>query len=151
MRPKRLIALTLLMLANIFLLAHVVLPHSHHDGVVCFSLEEMVHQHHCSHNHVDACDCNCHHAENHHHHGDSEDCNLKEIVIRQDNNSHHEILPCATCLSLLYTIYSLNDLYLVVPEYGHRLVQKPYLITYIPPYVGTISGLRAPPASYFLG
>lgn len=153
MRPKQLLTLTLLLLANFFLLAHAVLPHSHHDGIVCFSLEEMAHQNHCDDcQQEDIGDCCCnHHEKTHHHHANSEDCDLKEIVLRQNSDLHEEILPCANCLSLLYTLYVLNELYSEAPEYGQRLQLKPYLETYIPPYVGSIKGLRAPPVSYFLG
>lgn len=152
MRVKQRAALILLLFANIFLLAHVVVPHSHHDGIVCFSLAELEHRQHCSGSHDDAENCCCEKEEQSgHHHSNSEDCDLKEIVLRQDNDSHEDILPCDHCLSLLYSIYPLNDLYQSDPEYGQRLEIKPYLITYISPYVGTITSLRAPPASYFLG
>lgn len=148
-KVKRLITLSLLMLANIFLLAHTVLPHSHHDGAVCFSLEEIVHQHNCSGQHDNVGNTCCEHK--HHHHSASEDCNLREIVLRQNNDLHDDILPCANCLSLLFTINPLSELYLEAPEFGQRLEQKPYLENYIPPFVGSIKSLRAPPVSYFLG
>ncbi|MDU1890661.1 MAG: hypothetical protein E6767_08225 [Dysgonomonas sp.] len=152
MRPKQLFTLTLLLFANFFLLAHAVLPHSHHDGIVCFSLEEIAHHGHCTDcHHSDIADYGCsHHAENHHQHS-LDDCNLKDLVLRQSNDTHDDILPCANCLSLLYTIYSLNDLYFEAPEFGQWLQLKPYLETYIPPYLGSTRSLRAPPVSYFLG
>lgn len=151
MKIKRFITLGLLFLANMFLLAHSVLPHIHHDGVVCFSLKEITHQHHRSESHADTCDCCCeHNKENSHHHDNAEDCDLKEIVMRQDT-SDEEIIPCKSCLALLYTVYSLNDLFLVEPEYEARLPYKPYLTSYISPYVGSTQSLRAPPTSYFLG
>lgn len=151
MRVKRFITFTLLLLANMFLLAHSVLPHIHHDGVVCFSLQEIANHHHCSEGHTDTYDCCCdHEKEKSHHHHNSEDCDLKDVVIRQDT-SDEEIIPCEACLSLMFTIYPLNDLFLVEPEYEARLPYKPYLTTYISPYVGSIQSLRAPPVSYFLG
>jgi len=150
-RVKQLFTLSVMILASMLLLAHAVMPHSHHDGIVCFSLTEIMHQHHCSDQHDDIGHCCCeHNEEEHHHHSNSEDCDLKEIVLRQSNDIHDDLLPCASCLSLLYTIYPLNDLYLLAPQYGQRLEQKPYVITYISPFVGTISSLRAPPVSYFL-
>lgn len=149
MRVKRSFILTLLLLANMFLLVHAILPHSHHDGIICFPLFELTHQDHCSESHSDMACCG-HKKDSHHHHANSEDCILKEILLRQDNNVHEDIIPCAGCLSLLYSIYSLNDLFLLAPQYGEWLDIKPYIITYIPPYVGSIIGLRAPPTSYFL-
>lgn len=151
MRIKRFITFTLLLLANLFLLAHSVLPHIHHDGVVCFSLHEIVEEHHCSDKHTDTCDCDCEHdKEKSHHHHNAEDCDLKDIVMRQ-NNSDEEIVPCKVCLSLMYTIYPLNDLFLVEAEYEARLPYKPYFSSYISPYVGSMQSLRAPPVSSFLG
>ena len=154
MRLKRQITLTLMILANIFLLAHVVLPHSHHDGIVCFSLSEIMHQHTCSHQHDDIGACCAEHCENtqkHHHHDNPEDCDLKDIVLSGHQDLHEDILPCPNCLSLQYIIYALNDFYFEEPQFGQRLRQKPYLETYIPPFVGSIKSLRAPPVSYFLG
>lgn len=152
MRVKRFITFTLLLLANVFLLAHAVLPHVHHDGVVCFSLQEIKGHHHCTEGHTDACDCCCEQNKetSHHHHHNSEGCDLKEVVVRHDT-SDEEIIPCESCLLLMYTIYPLNDLFLVEPEYEARLPYKPYLISYISPYVGSIQSLRAPPLSCFLG
>lgn len=148
MRLKQIITLALLIFANIFLLAHSVLPHSHHDGIVCFSLDEIKHQHHCSDHHDDV-GCCCEHGKNGHHHTNSENCNLQEIVLRQQDNAHDDILPCANCLSLAYALYSLNEFYFEAPQFGERLRQKPYSENYIPPFVGSIKSLRAPPISYF--
>lgn len=151
MGVKRYITLVILLLANMVLLAHAILPHTHHDGVVCFSLEDIKDQHSCS-KFKDISDCCDGHetAQSSHHHHNSEDCDLRDVIIRQDTN-HEEIIPCEACLSLLYDIYSLNELFLVAPEYEERLAYKPYLISYISPYVGSTIGLRAPPVSYFLG
>lgn len=152
MRTKQLLTLILLLLANILLLAHSVLPHSHHDGIVCFSIEKLVDLPECSSlntNNNDEC-CGKHTGKSHHHHTNNDDCGLKEIVVRGGNEFHEEILPCENCLSLLYTVYSLNEFYFDAPSFGQWLDQKPYLDNYISPYVGTISSLRAPPASYFL-
>ncbi|WP_051697892.1 DUF6769 family protein [Prevotella sp. 10(H)] len=145
-KVKQLFTLSVMILASMLLLAHAVMPHSHHDGIVCFSHDE-VHRHlHCTDN---VTDCACHHEGKHHH--QHEDCDLKEIVLRQANDSHEDILPCANCLSLLFTVYTLNALYLEAPAFGERFQEKPYIENYTPPFVGTIRSLRAPPVSYFLG
>lgn len=154
MRMKRTILLTLMTLANILLLVHVVMPHSHHDGIVCFSLSEINHHSHCTtHQHDDIGACCAEHCEHneHHNHQNSEDCDLKDIVLRSDSDTHQDLIPCPNCLSLQYIIYTLNDLYLEEPQFGQWLVEKPYLENYTPPFVGTIKSLRAPPVSYFLG
>jgi hypothetical protein len=148
-RVKRQITLMLLMFANVFLLAHAVLPHSHHDGIVCFSFEKISHCNHCS-DHHDISGCCCEYNKKNHH-SNSEDCNLKDIILRQHDDLHEEILPCENCLSLSYTLYLLSDLYFDTIQYGLRLEQKPYLDNYISPFVGSVKSLRAPPVSYFLG
>ncbi|MDR1884126.1 MAG: hypothetical protein LBR26_15305 [Prevotella sp.] len=149
-KVKRSITLILLMLANIFLLAHSVLPHSHHDGTVCFSIEKLKYQNHCSDRHADLGDC-CSRHHGTHHHSTLEECDLKEIVLRQNNDLHHDMLPCANCLALLFTIYPPNEFYLEAPEFGRRLRQKPCLENYIPPFAGSVKSLRAPPLPCFLG
>lgn len=151
MRLKQIITVILLIFANTFLLAHTVLPHSHHDGIICFSLDELKHQNHCSDQHDDIGSCCCEHDKKTHHHANSGDCDLKDIILRQQDNGHKDILPCANCLSLAYTLYTLNEFFLETPEFGERLKLKPYLENYTPPFVGSIRSLRAPPVSYFLG
>ncbi|MBB4035503.1 ABC-type nickel/cobalt efflux system permease component RcnA [Dysgonomonas hofstadii] len=146
---KRQLTLLLLILANSFLLVHGVLPHSHHDGIVCFSLEELKHQHHCSENHSDIGHCCCEHEKGHHH-SNQEDCDLKDVVLRQNNDLHEEILPCPNCLSLMFVLYLPNEFYLDMPQLGKWLHEKPYVNNYIPPFVGTVKSLRAPPVSYLL-
>jgi len=149
-KVKRLLTLSLLLLANILLLVHGVLPHSHHDGIVCFSLEEIMHQHHCSDNHDDVGHCCCEHETGNHHHANYEDCDLKDVVLRQVNDSHNDIIPCPNCLSLMYVIYLPNEFYFDIPESGRWLQEKPYVNNYIPPFVGSAKSLRAPPVSYLL-
>jgi len=135
-------------MANIFMLVHASLPHSHHDGIVCFSTEKVAH-HDCAGQHGNS-DCCTHNGnEKHHHHDTTDNCDLRDVVMRQ-GDSHEDIILCANCLSLMYIYYTLNEFYLEEPQFGERLQQKPYLDTYISPFVGTIASLRAPPA-YFLG
>lgn len=141
----------MMVFANIFILAHAALPHSHHDGTVCFSLEELLHQNHYSDINNDFSNCCSQNHTKNHQHKNAENCDLKEIVLRQSNDTHEDMLPCDHCLSLLYVLYPLNELYLEAPEFGLFLVEKPYLETYIPPFVGSVRSLRAPPFSYFLG
>ena len=150
MRHMRLIALTLTLMASMFMLAHAIMPHSHHDGVICFSLEEIMHRHHCSDQQDDTHNCCEQHKKGCHHQAHAEDCNLQELILRQQDNTHDDILPCANCLSLAYILYSLNEFYLEAPQFGERFRQKPYLVNYTPPFVGSIKSLRAPPVSYFL-
>ncbi|MDR1091447.1 MAG: hypothetical protein LBL79_10250 [Prevotella sp.] len=137
-------------MANIFMLAHAVVPHSHHDGIICFSSEELAHRKQTSARH-DESGCGEHNAKSHHHPKTMDNCDLKDVVIRQNNHVHDEIVPCAGCLSLLFTFYTLNEFCLEKPLLEEALPQRPYIENYTSPIVGLISGLRAPPVSYFLG
>lgn len=132
------------------MLAHAVVPHSHHDGIICFSLEELVHRKQASTQHSESSDCYTQTTKSHHHPKTVDGCDLKEVVMRQNDDSHDEIVPCADCLSLLFTFYTLNEFCLERPLLEEALPQKPYIENYSSPLVGLISGLRAPP-SYFLG
>ncbi|GHV14030.1 hypothetical protein FACS1894169_02180 [Bacteroidia bacterium] len=137
-------------MANIFMLAHAVVPHSHHDGIICFSLQELAHQKQSS-SQQNESDCCTHNAKSHHHPRTIDGCDLKDVVMRQNDDVHDEIVPCANCLSLLFTFYTLNEFCLETPLLEEILPQRPYIENYTSPLVGLISGLRAPPASYFLG
>ena len=150
MKHLRLTAFVLILLANVFMLAHAVIPHSHHDGVICFSLEELAHQKQSA-QHNEIPDCCTDNSKSHHYPKTIDNCDLKDVIVRQNDDSHEEILPCADCLSLFFTYYTLNEFYLEKPLFEEILPPKPYIDNYSSPLVGLISGLRAPPVSYFLG
>ncbi|MGE0077922.1 MAG: DUF6769 family protein [Bacteroidales bacterium] len=70
---QRNIAFTIILLANVMLLVHSLMPHHHHNGVVCFT--ESHSQCSCnSNNHSN--DCGTHHSSN----GDDSGC----CVVKQD-------------------------------------------------------------------
>lgn len=131
MKVKKQIAILCLLFANILLLAHGVLPHFHHDGIICFTNNEISHMPCDSQEHNDISICCEHHHDNKvHHHSQSEDCDLKITMLRQaDNSLQHSILHSVCCLSHLYYIdYPLNTFFIEEPDFGLRLRQKPYLI-----------------------
>lgn len=71
---KRITVVAILMLANLILLAHAVVPHHHHNKLICFKYS------HCTHD-----DLNDEHGTNqdgHRHDGENshDDCVLKEPV-----------------------------------------------------------------------
>lgn len=148
MEMYRKIALTILFLANMFVLVHSSVPHSVHDGIICFSLDEILHQKNCTEDHgeLEAC---THHGKLHKH-DISESCSSQDVVVRQNNNTHDEILPCSDCLALFFAIYTLNEFFLDYPSFKERVQEKPYINNYTSPYLGYTHSLRAPPASYFL-
>lgn len=152
MKLNKAIAILLLSLANILLLAHGIMPHYHHDGIVCFIDKEILHLPCMSETDGDVAICCGHHTDTNHHHNQVENCDLKMTILRQaDQSLQHNILHSVCCLSSLYfTDYYLNSFFLEEPDFGLFLQQKPYFENYISPFVGTISCLRGPPV-YFLG
>ena len=132
------------------MLVHAVVPHSHHDGIICFSLEELADRKQTSDQYSDS-DCCTDNKKTHHHPKTIDSCDLKDVVMRQNNDSHEEMVPCADCLSLFFIFYTLNEFCLEKPLFEEALPQRPYIENYTSPLVGFISGLRAPPVTYFLG
>ena len=155
MKVKKLLALTCILLANILLMAHSFVPHSHHNGMLCLQMTmhsgivEEDHNHgigefckHSQEKHADGAE--------HNNHKDTEDCDLKTLMSRQ-MNAQRDVLDNVTFMAtLFYSTYLLNSLYLDEPDFGLRLRLKPYLISYTTPCISAATALRAPPVC-FLG
>lgn len=136
--------------ANIFILVHAVVPHYHHDGIVCFDSQK---ESSCKSCHIygEGEEC-CHEeaASNAGHHGHLESCDLAQIVERDGDPSEDqvsitpsvEILLVCVCNFECYDLLALADA--VVDRYEGY---KPYIDTYNSPYIGSSFGLRAPPSS----
>lgn len=145
MNTKKIIIQICLMLACVLLQAHIILPHFHHDGIVCITQEGNT-------------DClTCHSAQDHNHPknhcSDTLDaCDIKQIVIRQNDldDELNNTYPI-NLLSLYCLVYPLSNLYLEFPDSGTERNQIPYTETYTSPFRGSIKSLRAPPSSSFLG
>lgn len=145
MRLRRYIAILLMTLANVFILVHAVIPHSHHDGIVCLASKEK--------------ECVCPHDKESHdkpsldtseeHHGHLESCDLQDFVKRTEPSSEEELVPSnpihvnhfiTICLACLY------DHLAFCAQLENK--DRHYIFlsnNYISPYVGSIYGLRAPP------
>lgn len=148
MRLRKMIAILLMMLANVFMLAHAVTPHAHHNGVVCLHTHSQVK--HNVHSNCDAADCSTDCLADQGHCSQSDNCDLQQIFERdgrsiQDgfsiyNFSQNNDLPTMICIlgccDLLDVDFVLVNKHL---RYTH------YTETYTSPYVGAIFGLRAPP------
>lgn len=147
MDKKKIIIQICLMLACVFLQVHIILPHFHHDGIVCITKGGNT-------------DClRCHSASEDHNHAEQhcsdtlDKCDLKQIVMRQydsenDMNSLHSI----DLLSVYCLIYPLSNFHLEFPYstlFGLREI--PYSDNYTSPFTGSIQSLRAPPVFSFLG
>lgn len=148
---RKLTAITLITVANILLLVHVILPHFHHDGMVCFVSRSVTHVDCCESACSNASCSACQHTAKNTHHASSDDCSMKNTVLRQANYSlQHAIMHDVCCLSdLYYSAYLLNILFMEEPDFGLTFRERPYLQTYDDPFLGSSQSLRAPPA-YFL-
>ena len=78
MRMKRKVSIIFLLLANVFLLAHAVVPHHHHDSMPVAVLD--LHGHHHDHHDHDSHhqDHNSHHHDASHHHDGPETCLISQ-------------------------------------------------------------------------
>lgn len=132
-----------LLLAGLFLLTHAVLPHTHHDGIVCFAHDFC----HCSDDCTDQVEHSEHqgHHEKHKHHS-HDNCDLKDKVIRQiDSEKMQNIYQYEDFLSLCCIGYHLCGSHLEPPKLSTHVRQKPYLNYYNSPYLASPKALRAPP------
>ncbi len=135
---KRAVTFIFLLLANIALLAHAVVPHHHHGGSITFIL--------CS--HCNDCGKACHHNHEAGQHDDStEDCPLKEGYIRADSCKQvvsadsGDDTQLSDDLPLFYF-----DSVIKVTDCGYlHFRQKPYLFFYHTTFISEALGLRAPP------
>ena len=127
-----------LSLACSLAMAHYVLPHIHHDNVICFSVFQA----------EQCCDDSHHHegeeTNTHHHHGNLEDCSHESFLVRAREYHFTD-----------YTSFvNLSDLYFIFPKYEHLPDCSEYLIPFreIPYFLSAYitqvncqTGLRAPP------
>ena len=153
---KKAIAISLLLLANIIMLAHAFVPHHHHEGTpICFSshkhnhtpdedTHDCTHPSHqdqgqgCSHNHykgdcpVDCC-------------GISKDVYLRIVEDDEILSSLGSAALSDLGAELTYTISSEDNDYSYIRVYGLPFRQKPYLPSYLSDSIIGSFGLRGPP------
>lgn len=138
---------------SILILAHVIVPHHHHEGMPCFAIENISGHNSSSDSHQD---CSNHQSCCGHHHGNEanneETCildqlDLSVVSIQKSTNA------CAVCLhlhdNLLQAILLTYSFNLSLSDDRKRLdiKQPPYLINYHSVLVNQNIGLRAPPAA----
>ena len=143
MSLQRIIAIVLISLANIFILVHAVVPHHHHNDVVCFDVGK-----HCCHScPVEESNAgDCHDADMHHSLLDQ--CNFVQFVERDDQSIQDGFtvfavdndLLVATCSLRCYDLLALETVQVVKYE-RYSLITNHYTC----PYVASVFGLRAPP------
>ena len=150
---KKTIGIPLLLLANIIILAHAIVPHHHHNGIVfsiCIFLSD---NEDLEYNHAHSQPCThyyCHNSENHEHDEVfSDNCLLNDLYLPTNNDK--QLLSSDDTDVINYSDYFL--LFDVVPnqiieiqDYGNLpFRQKPYLTSSYDYYVTHSLGMRAPP------
>lgn len=145
---KKAIYISLLIFSNIIMLAHAVVPHHHHNGLVVALLEtdyENKHQHDHQHQH----NHERHHASNTHNHdnnGTSEQCALNEVFTRSDNDLKIRLSERDDYTSSKFFVLKDNIIkFGLLSEGGLPFRQKPFFKLYPPNYSYGSTGLRAPP------
>jgi hypothetical protein len=143
---RRAISLSFLMLANMFLLAHVVIPCRHdHDTIICACFLTDVHAD-CekSHEHT-------HDADSQHHNDDfpTEECAADTDVYLyvRHTNIKPDVEFClnrAVQYPVLF-LFPMNPVVEITGLEGLPFRQKPYLPTCHTGYITRSLGLRAPP------
>lgn len=143
------------MLANIVLLAHAVIPHHHHKGMVVSignwlsPNDALEHGHDCGLFHS----FHCSHDADHHDHGEgvNEDCILNGLYARldQDRQQHllcdkEDFLKHIDC-SCHFELVPADEI--ETKDYGNLpFRQKPYIPSSYSHYITHSLGLRAPPS-----
>ena len=140
---KRVLSIFFLLLANIAILVHAVVPHHHHNKVfaaIVDILDEDA-QHALNHSHR---------QDSHHHDSGSEECAINETLVavafrlQKDNGVAPESFDVDSHLDLFVTDITAT----AVPEPvgGLSFVLKPYLAGDYIDHISRSLGLRAPPA-----
>ena len=146
---KRAATISLLILANIVLLAVTVVPHHHHGEMICFVASHCHHGHDCEDDEV----C-CHHntqssSPEHDHNGDASCCNVGDWLLPniEPENKHQHHCFCASCDN------TGNLFVAILPDLSEQVSQPvnlPFRQTptdnsILQTCAGRIHGLRAPP------
>lgn len=157
---KKITSTSLLLLANIIMLAHTIVPHHHHNGFVVALLERNIKERSQDHHHAPSdhhsTSSDHHHApgtHNHapgtHHHesnSETEKCALNEVYTRSDNSPKFECYEnCDYKTSKIFVSPRGIDKFSLVNEGGLPFRQKPYIESYYSKFSSGSIGLRAPP------
>jgi len=140
---KKVIALSFILLANIILLAHAVIPHHDHENrTICF-LDTHCTDSDVMHNHTD-CD-----AQSHQDSTDSDRCCLIDIVFDPTDHKAKTFCHIHTQCDCLHTPYLLMSDVLELQDCGDDalllFLYAPYIVTCHSDYISQSLGLRAPP------
>ncbi len=138
---KRRVSMLLIMLANIFILAHAVVPHHHHNKVFVAIVNVLGEDQH-------------HDSTSHHHDGDSEDCLMSEaeaavaLKIQTDENGGQTFAPLLDSSDgglVLLAVIAIYEMSFNSPFGENSVKQQPYVTSGHTDFVARSKGLRAPP------
>lgn len=138
---KRIAAISFILLANLVLLAHAVIPHHHHEAEVCFVNS------HCESDHESDKD----HDHHHDHEGsnDYDSCLLKEIVTLPTNQQKPECnyFSYIDQHSTFHGLFAILSEHLLIKDHSadFHLDRPPYIPALYSCIVCSHQGLRAPP------
>lgn len=139
---RKAISIFFILLANIAILTHAVVPHHHHNKVFAAIINILDDDAQKVLNHS-------HDSKAHHHDAKSEECAINETVIaaafrlQKDNSLDSGTFDFDCHLDLFVT-----DITTAVPEFTSSLsfIPKPYIAGSHLDFVARAIGLRAPPA-----
>lgn len=151
----------MILLANMLILAHAVVPHHHHNKVfvaIVNVLDDdardlLNHEHRHMHHHDGV--SGHHDSPAHHHNGDTEDCLMSEaeaaaaLKIQTDDSGGCFFVPLLGNEDAQLIWLAAIGLYELsfTPEYCEEKVQRrPYVASGHTDFVARSKGLRAPPA-----
>ena len=129
-----------LSLACSLAMVHYMLPHAHHDNVICFSAFQAEQ---CGNNSHDHHDCGETHTHQHHH-GNLEECSHESFLVRA---REYHFTDYASFVNLPNT-YFISPKYEHLPDCSEYLIpfrEIPYFLSAYITQVNCQTGLRAPP------
>ena len=144
---------------SILILTCTIVPHHHHEGLPCFTIETVFEHLSLANHHQDCTDhksC-CEHQQHHHESdaGSSEDtCVLDqfEFITTISQKSAHVCSAClhshGNLLQAILIIYNYNFSLSGIER--QKLRQRPYLANYHSAFVSQNLGLRAPPIGWLI-
>jgi hypothetical protein len=136
---SKIVSISLLVIANLILLAHDVIPHHHHDDHVCYEHESCTTGHSHNPNKTDAPG-----------NQDEACCSLADLLIIPANSRFDEI-SCSCCTASHHS-GNHNLALLLIAEYNNALLllplpfrKHPHKSNFYLAFTSLSSGLRAPP------
>ena len=144
---KRRISALMILLANMLILAHAVVPHHHHNKMFVAILNVLD---------EDARDLfNHEHGHEHHHDGNSEDCLISEaeaaavLKIQTDDGgewSAAQSIDHEDALQIWTAAVALYELSFTTSNKEDNVRRRPYVASGHSDFIARSKGLRAPPA-----